>query len=304
MSAAAYAVGLDLGGTNIKALAVTPAGQVLAEVVRPTEDKGDGAWQQNVAHVFDLVCAKAGDTPSWTGVAAPGIAGKDERSIAFMPCRLSGLQGLVWRDFLKTPGAVPVVNDAHSALLGEIWLGAARDARNAMLLTLGTGVGGAAVVDGVLLRGHLGRAGHLGHISLNPSGPLDLVNTPGSLEDAIGECTLRKRSGGRFETTEALVRAAKASDAEASRIWLASVQALGAGIASLINVLDPEVVVLGGGIAQSGEMLFSPLSGFLEQYEWRPGEHAVRVVPAMLGDRAGAFGAAWNAMRIISQPIK
>jgi glucokinase len=125
---------------------------------------------------------------------------------------------------------------------------------------------------------------------------LDIVNAPGSLEDAIGDCTVKKRSGGRFGSTLALVAAARRGDAQARRVWLASVQALAAAIASLVNVLDPEKVILGGGIAQAGAALLRPLKGFLNQFEWRPGGARVRLVQAQLAERAGAFGAAWNAI--------
>src|SRR5207249_12254403 len=131
-----------------------------------------------------------GNPSAGIGVSAPGLAARDERSIAVMPGRLSGLEGLDWTRFLDSPKPVPVLNDAHAALMGEAWLGAARGFRNVILLTLGTGVGGAAMVDGRLLRGHLGRAGHLGHVCLDPAGPPDCAGTPGSLEVAIGNGTL------------------------------------------------------------------------------------------------------------------
>jgi glucokinase len=235
--------------------------------------------------------------PKWIGLAAPGLAAANQSSIAFMPGRLPGLEGLVWQKFLKFAQPVPVLNDAHAALLGEVWRGAARRAQNAILLTLGTGVGGAALVDGRLLRGHIGRAGHHGHLSLDPTGPPDVARTPGSLEDAIGNCTVKARSGGRFSSTKNLVAASNAGDAEAQRVWTRSVQALAAGVASLINVLDPEVVVIGGGIARAKAALFGPLEKFLADFEWRPGGHRARIAAAKLGDRAGAFGAAWNAIQ-------
>lgn len=292
-----FAVGLDLGGTNIKGLAVTPGGKVLASVVQATGDRGNTAWQCNVRRTYDALCRAAGATPTAVGLAAPGLPARDQRSIAFMPGRLRGLEGLEWQEFLRLPFSMPVLNDAQAALLGEVWRGAARGATNALLLTLGSGVGGAAMVDGHLLRGHLGRAGHLGHISLDPGGAPDIVSTPGSLEDAIGECTIPQRTGGRYPSTQALVAAARAGDPEAKRLWLGSVQALAAGVVSLVNVLDPEVVILGGGIAQAGPQLFRPLKRFLDRMEWRPGGARVRVVPAKLGERAGAFGAAWQALQ-------
>jgi glucokinase len=243
-----------------------------------------------------LVCEAVGRFPEWIGVAAPGLAAKDQKSIACMPGRLSGLEGLVWRKFFKAEHPVPLLNDSHAALLGEAWRGAARGSRDAILLTLGTGVGGAAITEGRLLRGHIGRAGHFGHITLDPAGALDICRTPGSLEDAIGDCTIKTRGKGRFASTQALVAASNRNDPVARRIWLESVQALAAGIASLINALDPEVAVIGGGISKAGPALFRPLNQYLARFEWRPGGARARIVPAALGDRAGAFGAAWNAI--------
>jgi glucokinase len=291
-----YAIGLDIGGTNIKALAVTPGACVLAQTVVPTGDTGRRDWQVNVRRAKEALERTVRRPPKWIGLDAPGLAAANQGSIAFMPGRLPGLEGLIWRKFFGVSQRVPVLNDAHAALLGEVWCGAARRSQNAILLTLGTGVGGAALVDGRLLRGQIGRAGHLGHISLDPTGPPDVARTPGSLEDAIGDCTVKARSGGRFASTAKLVAASKAGDRYAQGVWLKSVRALAAGVASLINVLDPEVVVIGGGIAQAGHALFRPLKSYLNAFEWRPGGKKARVVPAQLGDRAGAFGAAWNAI--------
>jgi len=298
-----YAIGLDLGGTNIKGLAVTPAGRVLSERLFSTGSDGERSWVKNVDRVLTDLSRLVKKPPSFIGLAAPGLAAADHRSIAFMPERLPGLEKLDWQDHFSVPFAVPVLNDAHAALFGEVWRGAARGCRNVVLLTLGTGVGGAAMVDGHALRGRLGRAGHFGHISLNPEGPGDITGTPGSLEDAIGDSSVQARTNGRFCSTKDLVAAARKRDRDASKTWLASVRALAAGIASLINALDPEVVILGGGITQAGAALFRPLHGFLNQFEWRPGGVRARITRAKLGDRAGAFGAAWQAIQANPEPI-
>jgi len=170
-----------------------------------------------------------------------------------------------------------------------------------MLLTLGTGVGGAAIVDGRLLRGHIGRAGHLGHISLDPDGSPDITGTPGSLEDAIGNCTIAQRSNGRFSTTSELVKAYQEGDAGAADVWLRSVKALAAGVVSLANVLDPEVVILGGGIVKAGDALLTPLRKWIDEFEWRPTGNAIRIATASLGEMAGAWGAAANALNVNQQ---
>jgi glucokinase len=295
-----YAIGLDLGGTNIKGLAVSLSGRVLAETAFATGSFGGKSWVNNVDVVLNKLSKAVKSAPACIGLAAPGLAATDGRSIAFMPERLPGLEGLDWQKHFGVPFAVPVLNDAHAALLGEVWRGAARGCRNVVLLTLGTGVGGAAIVDGRPLRGRIGRAGHFGHISLNPAGPRDITGTPGSLEDAIGDSTIQARSQGRFSSTRALVAQAQKRDIEARRIWLDSVRALAAGLTSLINALDPEVVILGGGITRAGAALFRPLQRFLDQFEWRPGGARARIVRARLADRAGAFGAAWQAIQVNS----
>jgi len=289
------AIGIDLGGTNIKGLTVTPEGKVLARFSARTHG-GAGDWKNQVRAVVSRLEKLCGGEAEWTGVAAPGLAARDQRSISYMPGRLPGLEGLDWKRHLGRSHPVPVLNDAHAALLGEAWLGAARNTRNAILLTLGTGVGGAALVDGRLLRGEIGRAGHLGHVSLDPHGVADITGTPGSLEDAIGDCTIARRSEGKFRSTAKLVEAVRRGDVAAKRVWEESVRNLAAALAGLINVLDPEVVVIGGGIAQAGRTLFRPLAAHLNRFEWRPGGHKARVVAARLGEEAGAFGAAWNAI--------
>jgi glucokinase len=293
-------IGLDLGGTNIKGLALAADGRVLAEETRPTFDRGGTAWRENVRAVCASLRTRSPSAGA-AGLCAPGLPTRDGRTIAHMPGRLEGIEGFRWDEFLGVPTVV--VNDAQAALRGEVWQGAARGEENVIMLTLGTGVGGAAMVDGHVLRGHLGRAGHLGHVSLDPLGPPDIVGTPGSLEDAIGECSLARRSGGKFGSTHELVAAYRAGDAGAARIWLRSLDALAAALVSFINVLDPAVIVLGGGMTEAGDALFVPLEERLRRYEWQPAGQRVRLVPAQLGTRAGAYGAACRALHPRTPPL-
>ena len=294
-----YVLGLDLGGSSIKAVTVTPTGHLLAEANVPFVDR-DLEWAHKLRTLVADFAAQHNGSAQAIGLAAPGLAAKDGRCILNLPGRLIGIEGLDWTDWLGGSRPIPVINDAHAALLGEVWQGAARGLENVFLLTLGTGVGGAAMVDGHLLKGHLGRAGHFGHTVLDFLGPLDDVHTPGSLEYELGNKNIQSRSGGRFPTTKAVVAAHLGGDPDASKIWLRSVRALAAGIASLVNILDPEAVILGGGVADAGDPLFVPLRTELARVEWRPGGHAVRVLHAQLGGLAGAYGAAWNVIRSAS----
>ena len=130
---------------------------------------------------------------------------------------------------------------------------------------------------------------------MTESAERSIFGTPGSLEAAIGNYTVAVRSNGRFSSTRELIEAHRAGDSEATLIWVKSVRVLARAITSFINILDPEIVILGGGITRAGAYLFDPLAEFLDEFEWRPAGHRVRIVPARLGEWAGAYGAAWNA---------
>jgi glucokinase len=290
-----YSIGVDLGGTNIKIVVISNDGDVLDYLTCDTADS-DGSWAQTIKQNLELIQKQRAESPGHIGLAAPGLAAKDARSIAYMQGRLKGLQGFVWQDFLDSSARVVVLNDAHAALLGEVWRGAAQGYRNAILLTLGTGVGGAVLVEGRLIKGQIGRAGHLGHVTVNSDGSPDIVNAPGSLEQMIGNYNVSERSGGRFTSTRLLVEAHLRGDTEATKIWLRSVHHLAAAVASFINAFDPEIVIVGGGIAQAGPALFDPLRKELDRFEWRPLGHTVQVIPAALGEKAGAIGAAYHAI--------
>lgn len=293
----AYWIGADVGGTNVKMVAVDGArGDRLASSEFPTSDSPMANWALQVSRQIKLWESEFGPAAG-VGIASPGLVHRDHRSVAWMQGRMEAITNFDWTSFLDRSDLVPVLNDAHAALVGEAWVGAAKETQNAIMLTLGTGVGGAAMVDGRILEGALGRAGHLGHISLDPTGSLDIVGTPGSLEDAIGDVTVGVRSHGAFLSTEALVAAVKDGNVHAARVWDDSIRALAAGIASLINVLDPEIVVLGGGIARAGSVLLDPLSHHLHRFEWRPLGQSVPIVRAELEEFAGAMGAARFAMQ-------
>jgi len=292
-----YIIGIDLGGSSVKTVAVTADGCTLAQSETSFQAGAKMDWAEKIRDVVEEIRREQKGAPAHIGLSAPGLAAKDGCSIAHMPGRLHGLEGLNWAAQLKTSHPIPVLNDAHAALLGEAWIGAARGFQNVILLTLGTGVGGAAMVDGRLLRGHIGRAGHLGHTSLDIDAPTDVCGTPGSLEVMIGNCTISERTNGQYKTTHDLVAAHVAGDPEASYYWLRSVRALGCAITSFINILDPEAVIIGGGIARAGAALFDPVKECVAEIEWRPAGSEVKILPATLGEFAGAYGAAHHALQ-------
>ena len=290
-----YLLGIDLGGSSVKAVVVTPAGETLARFNESFDLERRLHFAETIQGLLGQVTSRQGQPPDRIGLSAPGLADRDGRSIAFMPGRLDGLMGLDWTTYLNATQAVTVLNDAHAALLGEVWLGAAKGLTNVIMLTLGTGVGGAAMVDGRLLRGHSGKAGHLGHVSLDMNGPKDVCDLPGSLEFQIGNYSIGERGGGKFATTHDLIAACRAGDSFAQEVLQRSFKALAVAIGGFTNVLDPEAVIIGGGIARADGDLFGPLAPLVGRVEWQVCGQQVKLLPAQLGELAGAYGAAWNA---------
>jgi glucokinase len=211
-----------------------------------------------------------------------------------MPGRMQGLENLVWKDYLQHPAYV--INDAVAAMMAEAKFGSAKTKKHVVMLTLGTGVGGAIMIDGKPYQGAFNKAGHIGHMVIDDEGDCDVTGMPGSLEECIGNCTIKKRSKGRFESTHELLDSYRKGDQLANEVWIKSIRQLAIGLASVTNILSPEVIVLGGGITEAGKDLFEPLQKFMEQYEWRTGGNKVEIVKATYGDLAGAIGAACFAM--------
>lgn len=282
-------IGIDIGGTHVKGVLIGE-NRVEHQLSRATLD-GEANWQEIVAEIYRELKHLAGEQLKGVGLSAPGIADPDNRAIAYIPVRLQGLERFIWSDFLEWE--VHVLNDAHAALWAESRWGAGKGVANQVMLTLGTGVGGGILVEGQLLQGFLQRAGHLGHISIdaaseNPS----ITGITGSLDDAIGEASLSRRSLGRFHSTYELVKAHLAGDTWATYLWLASVRKLALAIVSLCNALSPELIVLAGGITKAGPTLTDALRAFMDLYEWRPGGQGTPIKIAQFEDYAGAIGAA------------
>lgn len=285
-SATPIAAGIDIGGTRVKSVLIDHAGAVLDQDERDSVE-GALALTDLVASILNSLGA---DAQLPLGISCPGIAQRDHRAIACMPGRMAGLEGLVFGEVLGRE--VFVLNDTHAATIGEAVLGAAADYKTVVMLTLGTGVGGGVILNGRLYTGATGRAGHFGHMTVDAAATRDICNTPGSIEDAIGNHTVQVRSSGRFASTRDLLNAVDAGDEDAASIWQASLDRLAAALASLINAFDPEAVVVGGGIAAAGPRLFEPLAQAMDRVEWRPLGLVVPIFPAALGIQAGALGAA------------
>lgn len=289
------AIGIDLGCTNTKAVLVDESGIVLHESKRETREHDDQHWKSGVRTLIAELKNHSDQPVEAIGLCAPGLANADNTAIATMPGRLPGLENFNWSEYVQEE--IDVLNDAHAALTAEATFGAARGLQHAVMLTLGSGVGGGILIGGHLHQGMSQMAGHFGHTTINAHSHIrDVTSMPGSIEDAIGNITIRERSYDRYKTTFELIEAYKKNEAFATWLWLDAVRKLAISIASAINMISPEAVIIGGGIAQAGDALMLPLAEFMHLYEWRPGGKRTPVKLAQFSDMAGAIGAAGFAL--------
>jgi len=287
-------IGIDLGGTRIKGVAVDENGAVLHQAFTPTNDGEGEVWKSAIATTVSDLLKKTNSNEIAVGISAPGLPNHENSAIAFMPGRLAGLENFIWKDFLKCEAFV--LNDGVAALVAEAKTGAAKNSVNAVMVTLGTGVGGALLIDGRPYQGSFNKAGHIGHTVVDSDGEKDVTNMPGSLEVAIGNCTIEQRSNEKFFSTHELLKAYRNGDEFATEVWLTSVRKLAIGLASASNMISPDTIVVGGGIAEANEDLFVPLNKWFDEFEWQPGGIRPKIVKAVHADLAGAIGAACFAM--------
>jgi len=289
------AIGIDLGCTNIKGVLVNNSGTLLHETKVQTNENDHNHWKQAVTDMISSLESLAGIRIDHVGLAAPGLANESNTCIAFMPGRLPGLENLDWSALASR--RIHVLNDGHAALMAEAAFGAAKGVKHAVLFSLGTGVGGAVLIDGKLYQGASQMAGHLGHITVDANATSrDVTNMVGSIEDAIGNVSLHTRTYGRYNSTDDLVNDYLSGNVLATWWWLSAVQKLSTAVASTINALSPEVVILSGGITQARDALLRPLQSFLDLYAWRPTSKIAEIRLAHFSDLAGAIGAAGFAL--------
>lgn len=295
-----YYLGIDIGGTKIKMVVLNEHKTIIEQNETLTKDVKTQHldWKNRI---IELIREKTKDYSKSTkegiqcAISAPGLVDVDNKMVLFMPQRLKGIENFDWSKELRSH--ISVLNDGHAACLAEYEsFYRAKDINNLLMLTLGTGVGGGIIINGQLYQGNLQRAGHVGHMSLDAKGAPTMTNMPGSLEYAIGNFSVTERTNGCFKTVRQLVKAYEEEDPKAEIWWLESVEKLAVGLASLTNILSPELIILGGGItAGAGNSLMKPLKNFMPKYEWRPGGYETEIKTAKLGAYAGAVGAAFFA---------
>ena len=309
-------IGVDLGGTKLLGVVATETGAVVGERLQPTALGPEAVLADIAATVAELRT----DVPdaAAVGVGLPGMV--DLGGVVHYAPNLPGFEGVRARSHLARTCGLPVVvdNDANAAALGEVLHGAARGHSEVLLVTLGTGIGGGIVTGGRVYRGGYGLAAEIGHFTVDPAGPRCACGANGHWE-ALASGTALGRLGrewaARGDAPNVLARAggdptavtgqdvgdsARAGEPDGLAVLSAYARAVALGLGGLINIFDPEIVVVAGGLVQLGNVLLdrvrAELPAFVEGAEHRP---LPPVVPAALGDRAGAIGAAALARRLV-----
>jgi glucokinase len=313
----ACVIGVDLGGTKLLAGTVDAELRVHHRAYRLS--RHDAALETIVEAVAEAREAARGEVLA-VGVGVPCLVAPG--SGVAMACNHFPLVDVPLRDLLAERLGLPVVvdNDATAALIAEWRYGAARGVRNALILTIGTGVGGAMLVDGHVVRGASGAAGELGHIVIDESGPPCPGNCPshGCLESFVSGPALaiegraraeaqpesglgRALAAGRQISGPLVTELAHDGD-EAARAAVELLgRHLGIGMTGLINVFNPEVVVVGGGLVGAGDLLLAPAREVVASRALVPARDQVRIVPARFGDESGMLGAAALAFDVAGQ---
>jgi len=192
-----------------------------------------------------------------------------------------------------------IENDANAALLGEAWLGAARGLQHVVMLPLGTGVGGAAMIDGVMLHGASGFAGEIGHTVVEPDGLPCVCGGYGCLEQYVSGTAIARLAQPHYgtATSETVAQAARRGEAEALAIFQRVGWYLGIACANMAQLLNPQCIVIGGGVGEACDLFCEPLRRVMGERTMFEIYQQVRVVPAACGPFAGSLGAAYHAMR-------
>jgi glucokinase len=313
-------IGIDVGGTKVLGGVVDSQGNILTTHREETPQSGGSALTQTVIGVIQELLAQYPEKEiAAVGISAAGFVSSDRQTMLAAP-NIAGWNGLNLRNEIMKENSLSIVieNDANAAAWGEAKYGAGRGEKDVMMLTIGTGIGGGLVNDGELYRGAFGVAGEFGHVRIVPNGIECGCGARGCFEQYASGSALKRhlreeierspeqaekllvRAGGKIENLKGdlIMAAARDGDALALGAFNTTGDWLGAGIASIAMVIDPACVVIGGGVAEAGEILMRPTRAAIEKYMPFNKKHpSPKVFAAQLGNDAGLVGVADLARR-------
>lgn len=309
-------VGVDLGGTNLRTALVSSDGDILDK--RKEATQSSEGWKKVVSRLANNItrqreiAAQRGQDVAAVGVGAPGVIQMDKGIVVKSP-NFPDWNNLPLRDELQKALQIPVVieNDANAAALGEQWRGAGRDIGSMILLTLGTGVGGGIVLDNRIWHGADGMAGEIGHMTLVPDGRHCSCGNTGCMEmyasargivqsycEGLGAS--RSADGVRGVTSEKIYQLAEEGDVLARRVMMDMGRMLGIGIANLINIFNPQMIVIGGGVKAAWPLFIGATREEIMRRAFQVPAERTEIVPSLLGDDAGVIGAAAVAIQHVN----
>ena len=303
----ALAIGIDLGGSRLKCALVDGGGRLVRFDVRPagTGVGGEGPLEAIVAAVADLARSEPGPVVG-VGLGVPGAIDPERGALVGSTPHVPGWVDFPVRDTVAARVGLPVLvdNDANFAALAEQRKGAACGRRVVLVLTVGTGVGCGIVADGRVFRGGWGGAGELGHLPVGSGEIACACGVPRCIEPEISGEGMARYAAARglpWREPPAIFAAAEQGETAARALVGQMAEGLGRVIAIGVQILNPEVVVIGGGVAEEGEALLAPVRSAARRHTLAPLRRGLAIVPAAFGERAGAVGAAlaaWDAARI------
>ena len=283
-------IGIDLGGTKIASALATPSGKIVTDVNIPTEAaKGRKQVIANIIKSVHTLIRGQKTKISCLGIGVPGPILYNE-GVVIEPPNLPGWKKVNLKKILEKEFQVPVHvdNDANCAALAEAYFGAGRNARHFIYITISTGIGGGIIIDRKLYRGAIGAAGEFGHMIIDPAGPLCGCGNHGCFEALASGTAIKRRSG---MDAIAVELAARQGDAKAQAVIAETAHYLAIGIANLVNIFNPELVVLGGGVSKMRELLLDPIRAEFKKYALKLPAKNVKIVRAKLGSESGVLGA-------------
>jgi glucokinase len=312
--AAPYMLGLDIGGTKLAAVIADREGRILHKVRYPTEtERGPRSIVSGLGGMAREVMAAASATPS--DVAGIGISCggplDTATGIVYSPPNLPGWDAIPLKTWVEEDLhlATYIENDANASALAEWLFGAGRGYRNVVYMTMSTGIGGGLILDGRLYRGTGDAAGEVGHMTLVPDGPLCGCGKRGCLEALCSGPAIARRARELLETgtpslmrdlagedlaaltAETVMTAARRKDAAALRIVDETARYMAIGLGNLINILSPQIIIIGTIIVKTGDLLLEPIRAYLRRETWERLYDMVQIVPAGLGDTVGDLAA-------------
>jgi glucokinase len=314
------ALGVDLGGSKILTAVVAPQGEMLSrdETVTPVTNNRE-AVIQGVLDLVHRALNQASIGISEICAIGVGVAGisNPEAGILFTSPNLPALRNVLLRDIMqdKLGKKAFIINDANAAALGEFYFGAARGARNFIYITLSTGIGGGIVIDGKIYNGAIGAAGEVGHMTIDDKGSICNCGNRGCWETLASGTALAREARRQIEervrtsileyaekdidkvTAQAVHSAAQQGDSLAKELIARTGYYVGVGLANLINIFNPELIVIGGGLSSIGDMLLKPAFKVAGERAFKEAFQAVRFASAGLGQNSGVLGAAAFALQ-------